>query len=378
MTLKLKGMTWSHPRGYDPMVHCSTLFMQETGIEVSWDKRSLQDFESFPVEELAKNYDLIVIDHPHVGQITASECLVPLDSGNQQGILDEYLQHSVGPSYKSYFWKGQQWALPIDAAAQVQAYRPDIISQPPKCWEEIIELAKNGQVILPLRSPHALMCFYTLAANQGCPCNTGDGDLINMAEGVKTYRLLDELVSLLDPQCFEMDPIAALEAMSAPNSSFAVMPYGYGYVSYALEGFRPNLLAFSDIPSIVRNGVPAGSVLGGTGIAVSALSEHREEAMKFAYWIASSEVQRLSYAASGGQPGHAMAWHDKHVNLATHGFYSNTLSTLETSFVRPRHNGYMHFQNAASERLSLGLKKREQAETVITDINALYKRSRNR
>ena len=309
MTLKLKGMTWSHPRGYDPMVHCSTLFMQETGIEVSWDKRSLQDFESFPVEELAKNYDLIVIDHPHVGQITASECLVPLDSGNQQGILDEYLQHSVGPSYKSYFWKGQQWALPIDAAAQVQAYRPDIISQPPKCWEEIIELAKNGQVILPLRSPHALMCFYTLAANQGCPCNTGDGDLINMAEGVKTYRLLDELVSLLDPQCFEMDPIAALEAMSAPNSSFAVMPYGYGYVSYALEGFRPNLLAFSDIPSIARNGVPAGSVLGGTGIAVSALSEHREEAMKFAYWIASSEVQRLSYAASGGQPGHAMAWH---------------------------------------------------------------------
>lgn len=375
MTLKLKGMTWSHPRGYDPMVHCSNIFMQKTGIEVSWDKRSLQDFESFSVEELAKNYDLIVIDHPHVGQITESECLVPFGM-NEKHNLSDYKKHSVGPSYDSYFWKGEQWALPIDAAAQVQAYRPDILSQPLECWEEVMELAKNKQIILPLRAPHALMCFYTLAANRGYACNTEDGDLISVTEGIETYRLLEELASFIDPKCFDMDPIAALEAMSASGSSFAAMPYGYGYVSYALEGFRPNLLTFTDIPSIDRNGLPAGSVLGGTGIAVSAFSKHREAAIKFAYWIASSEVQRTSYAVAGGQPGHALAWHDKNINLATRDFYSNTLSTLKSSYVRPRHNGYMYFQNAASERLSVGLKNHEQAETVINDINALYRRSR--
>jgi len=48
----LKGMTWSHPRGYDPMVACSSLWKQTTGVAIEWDKRSLQDFESFPVEEL--------------------------------------------------------------------------------------------------------------------------------------------------------------------------------------------------------------------------------------------------------------------------------------------------------------------------------------
>ncbi|TIP82858.1 MAG: carbohydrate ABC transporter substrate-binding protein, partial [Mesorhizobium sp.] len=58
----LKGMTWSHPRGYNPMVACSALWKQRTGVAVEWDKRSLQDFESFPVEELARAYDLIVID----------------------------------------------------------------------------------------------------------------------------------------------------------------------------------------------------------------------------------------------------------------------------------------------------------------------------
>src|SRR5690606_14098671 len=76
---KLRGMTWSHPRGYDPMVACAKLWKEKTGVEIEWDKRSLQDFESFPVEELARAYDLIVIDHPHVGQITSEGCLAPLD-----------------------------------------------------------------------------------------------------------------------------------------------------------------------------------------------------------------------------------------------------------------------------------------------------------
>ena len=78
-------MTWSHPRGYDPMVACSALWKEKTGVEIMWDKRSLQDFESFPVEELARAYDLIVIDHPHVGQITAEGCLAPLDVVGPRG-----------------------------------------------------------------------------------------------------------------------------------------------------------------------------------------------------------------------------------------------------------------------------------------------------
>ncbi len=45
--ITLKGMTWSHPRGYDPVVACAELYLKETGVTVEWDKRSLQDFESF-------------------------------------------------------------------------------------------------------------------------------------------------------------------------------------------------------------------------------------------------------------------------------------------------------------------------------------------
>ena len=134
---KLKGMTWNHPRGYDPMVATSALWQAQTGVEIEWEKRSLQDFEGFPVEELARNYDLIVIDHPHVGQITAEKCLAPLDVPGREAELQAIAAASVGQSYASYNWEGRQWALPIDAAAQVMAFRADLLPHPPARWEEV-------------------------------------------------------------------------------------------------------------------------------------------------------------------------------------------------------------------------------------------------
>ncbi len=130
MSVVLKGMTWNHPRGYDPMVACSQSWQEKTGVEIRWEKRSLQDFEAFPVETLARNYDLIIIDHPHVGQITGENCLLPLDVPGREAERQALSAASVGPSYRSYAWNERQWAFPIDAATQVQAWRPDRTDRP--------------------------------------------------------------------------------------------------------------------------------------------------------------------------------------------------------------------------------------------------------
>ena len=60
-------MTWNHPRGLDPLVAHARMWEQSRGVSVDWDARSLEDFEAFPLDELAGKYDLMVIDHPHVG-----------------------------------------------------------------------------------------------------------------------------------------------------------------------------------------------------------------------------------------------------------------------------------------------------------------------
>jgi len=370
--IKLKGMTWSHPRGYDPMVAGATQWLSDKGVEIEWEKRSLQDFETFPVEELARNFDMIVIDHPHVGQITKEGCLLPLDVPGREAELKALADGSVGQSFPSYNWQGHQWAFPLDAATQVQAWRPDLIKKPATSWAEVLELARTGKVLLPLRSPHSLMCFYTFAANNGSPCAT-EGALIRLEDGVTAFEQLREIAALVKPECFSMDPIAVFEEMAKPDSGIACVPLIYGYVNYAMPGFRDRLIRFADIPAGVK-GV-AGSALGGTGIAVSAFTKHPQAAIDFAYWIASGAVQKGLYAASNGQPGHAEAWEDDSVNAATSDFYRDTRATLEGAWVRPRHDGYMPFQEAASERINKGLQGNEPAEQVIADLNRLFRES---
>ncbi|MBC2884298.1 extracellular solute-binding protein [Ochrobactrum sp. CM-21-5] len=371
-SIKLKGMTWSHPRGYDPMVACAQVWAKEKDVSIEWEKRSLQDFETFPVEELARSFDMIVIDHPHVGQITKEGCLLPLDVASREEELKALADGSVGQSFPSYNWQGRQWAFPLDAATQVQAWRPDLMPDAATSWVDVLRLARDGNVLVPLRSPHSLMSFYTLAANAGTPCAV-EGELIGLEAGVRAFEQLRELAALVKPECFDMDPIAVFEEMAKRDSQIACSPLIYGYVNYAMPDFRENLVRFADIPSGAA-GV-AGSALGGTGIAVSAFTKHPDAAIDFAYWVASGNVQKGLYAASNGQPGHSAAWEDNVVNNAASDFYRDTRPTLEGAWVRPRHDGYMPFQEAASERINKGLRRNEAAQQVVADLNRLFRAS---
>jgi multiple sugar transport system substrate-binding protein len=367
-------MTWSHPRGYDPLVACSKLWRETTGVEIQWDKRWLQDFEAYPIEELARRYDLIVIDHPHVGQVTREGCLKPFDDPARAAEREALERASVGSSSASYLWQGRQWALRIDAATQVTAWRPDLIDAPPRLWSDALDFARAGAALCPMRPPHSLMILYTLTGNLGRPCVIEGPDLVDAGAGAEAYERMRELTALLDSRCFAFDPIDVFEAMAAPESRIACAPLIYGYVSYSHEGFRPRRILFADIPPLGRDG-PVGSALGGTGIAVSALSTQIEAASDFAYWVASGEAQAGPYAASGGQPAHAPAWEADAVNAPVGEFYRATRRTLDGAWLRPRHDGYVAFQEAAAKLLNEALQSGAGEKETIARINALFRAS---
>lgn len=366
----MRGMTWDHPRGVDPLLAASREWKRLTGKAIVWDRRSLQDFETYPVEELARQYDFIVIDHPHVGQVADAGCLVALDQLCDADTLADIAAGSVGLSYPSYYWKGHQWALPIDAATQVQAWAPARLAAPLQSWEDILVLAEAGTLALPLRAPHSLMTLFSLCGLDGVPLNV-DGPHLFPAQAAKAYDRLLQLTDRLDPAAYHQDPIAVLEAMGNADSTIAAAPFIYGYVSYALDGFRPTRIAFHDLPVTGAAG-PAGSALGGTGLAVSSHSQHQADAAAFATWVASGPVQSSLYAPSGGQPGHADAWEDADINRQTADFYRATRATLDAAWLRPRHTGYMAFQQQGSDRLNQALRSRESADSIIAALNRIF------
>ena len=83
--ITLRGMTWDHARGFDPMVATSAAYARtHPGVTITWERRSLQAFADRPISEMAATYDLMVIDHPHVGEVAKQGNLLPLDGRAKQ------------------------------------------------------------------------------------------------------------------------------------------------------------------------------------------------------------------------------------------------------------------------------------------------------
>ena len=103
----LKGMSWDHPRGYDPMVASAKAFNEiYPEVKIIWEKRPLQAFADRPIEKMAFDFDLMVIDHPHVGEASRKDLLLELDTYPEyKDQLLSLSKNSVGLSHKSYYFK---------------------------------------------------------------------------------------------------------------------------------------------------------------------------------------------------------------------------------------------------------------------------------
>lgn len=353
---------------------------QHPGVVIEWEARSLQEFGDASVQALADRYNLVVIDHPFMGEVARQGCFLPLDEYISNNQLRELDTESVGRSQQSYCFEGHHWALAIDAAAQVAGFRADLLDRAgvevPATWREVFELAKmrRGFVSLALSPIDALICFFTLCANSGEPPFTGERDKI-ISDDIAEYALacLRRLAQHSIKDALSANPIAIWERMSS-SDDIAYCPLAFGYANYSRMGYRPNLISFASIPSSNSHG-PVGATLGGTGLAISKKFKHIELAVDYALWVASSECQRTLYVESGGQPSSRTAWLDKDANRLTNGFFAATLPVLENSWVRPRFAGFIDFQNAAAEVIGRFLKDELPSHSTLKSLNELYRHS---
>ena len=373
--ITLKGMTWDHPRGYDPMIATSNVFSKKhfDKIELQWSKRSLQAFADRPIQDMTNEFDLIVIDYPHVGEVAAKGLLAQLDTPHYDKQLMNLRNETVGLSCDSYKINHHQWALPIDAATQVAVRRHDLIEKLPVNWNDLIELSRNKKVMWPLKPVHAISSFYSIYNNIGKSFDPLNKNFVEKKQGIKTLEMMRTVSNFLSKECLSMDPILVAEEMSESNNIY-YCPYLYGFSNYSREGFRKNILSYVDVMDLSGKG-PAGTHLGGTGIAVSNHSQNKDYAIEYAYWIASSECQKNIFYSSGGQPGNSVAWEDQKINTEINNFFRNTRDTLEKSWVRPRHNGYMNFQDEAGNIINEFLYKYIDEIKVYEKLKSEYKKS---
>lgn len=373
----LKGITWGHSRGYTPLAAYSQRFSEiYPGVEVVWKKRTLQEFADFPIEKLTKEFDLLIIDHPWVGCAAAMECVLPLDEYLSKDYLRNQSQNSVGASHQSYFYQQHQWALAVDAATPAASYRDDLFRKNhtavPDDWSDLMYLAKKKKVAAPAIPIDLLMNFYTFCIAHGKEPFTKDDEVIDNETGLLALETMREFYSFLDKKMFSCNPIAVAELMTKTDD-YWYCPFAYGYSNYSRQGYAENILKYTSL--IKFNGQRLRSTIGGTGIAVSTFSNHKEWAIKFAEEIASEKCQSTFYVQHGGQPGHKAAWLNEDANYLCNDFFRNVLPVMENGYMRPRYNGYLHFQDRAGEPLQQFLMNGGNSLQLLKKMNQLYHQS---
>lgn len=376
-TIVLNGITWGHSRGITPLLAASQRYAElHPDVEIRWSKRTLQEFADFPIEKLTTQYDLLIIDHPWVGCAAATNCVLPLNNHLPAEYLQDQLKNSVGYSHQNYNYKNKQWALAIDAATPVASYRKDLFDKSemtiPQTWQGLIALAKTGVVAMPAIPIDMLMNFYSFCIAHGQTPFANEETIIDEETGVAAIETMKELYALLDKKMFSCNPIAVAELMSSTDD-YLYCPFAYGYSNYSRTGYAKKLLHYKDVVTFKNNKLK--TTIGGTGLAVSAFSKHKEIAVDFAAMVVSGECQRTLYVQHGGQPGHRSAWMEADANNLTHDFFTNVLPAMDNGYIRPRYNGYLHFQDNAGLPLQKCIMENGSPVNALYKMNEIYQQS---
>jgi multiple sugar transport system substrate-binding protein len=377
----LRGMTWKHDRGLAPMLATAAQFAEShPDVRIEWEVRSLQGFADHPIRDLAEEFDLLVLDHPFMGTVAKGGYLVLLDNYISAEVLSSLRSESVGASHESYFYRGHQWALAIDAAAQVAGYRPDLLAAAgmtvPSTWDEVAELARirKGFVTAPLLPVDSFCGFLTLCTSFGeTPFAAGSRKVVGKEAGEAALQQLKALAECGIKEAHEMNPIAVWEKMSTTDE-IAYCPIGFGYSNYARPGYRRAPIHFTNIPSRPPRG-SVGSVLGGAGLAISARCKELSAAIDYAVWVASADCQKTIYVYSGGQPGNRKAWIDPGINKMSNYYFEATLPTLDQAFLRPRFSGFVEFQSQASLLISNFLLGKYSSAATLDSLDECFRKA---
>ncbi len=374
----LRGITWNHSRALPPLVAASQRYEElHPGIRIQWEKRSLDEFGHAQLATLSQSYDLLIVDHPMLGDVHREHTLANLLPMLQPGAFEELESDALGPCLASYQYGGALYALPVDAAAPAASFRPDLLErhgyQPPVNWEQLIELAKRGLVRMPGFGADLFLNFMAMCVSRGGVVLTED-QLFDRPIAMHCLDELRELASYIPESIYGMNPIALYEAM-ASRDEFAYCPFAYTYSNYSRPGFASNLLKFAN-PVSLRGGSALRTILGGTGIAISAHCTKTAEALDYCLFVSGRRCQSMLYGICGGQPASRAAWHDPLLNAVSSDFFGRTLMSVETAYVRPRYPGYIALQRVGGEPIIDHLRNRTTATQALERVEELYRQSR--
>jgi multiple sugar transport system substrate-binding protein len=258
-------------------------------------------------------------------------------------------------------WKGLLYAVPYNSNTQLLWYRSDLVPNPPKTWDDMIndsiELAKQGKPhlieIQGAQYEGVVVWFNTLIESAGGSILNNSATGISMgAPAVKALQIIQRLAKspAADPSLsVQMEDQNRL-AMEDGSAAFEL---NYPFVYPSMKADKPDLFKnfkWAQYPS-VNPGEPSHVTIGGIDLAISKYSKHPAMAFQAALCLRNRDNQKVAATKGGLPPTLADLYNDPSLQ-ADYPFRQDILTALQNASVRPKTPAYQNVSIVISHAIS--------------------------
>ncbi|MEJ3750649.1 ABC transporter substrate-binding protein [Actinomycetes bacterium KLBMP 9797] len=284
----------------------------------------------------------------------------------------------AGP-LESASYDGKLYAAPKNTNVQLLWYRTDLVPQPPRTWDEMIQQAldlkaqgKPYQVITMGAQYEGLVVLYnTLVASAGGHIIDDEGTKAEMDAGaVRALEILHRFATagVTSPSFTNTIEDNARLEFQAGNSAFEL---NWPFVYPAMQGDAPDLAAkvrWARYPG-VDAATPSKVTIGGFNLAVSKYSKHPEESFEAALCIRDAEHQKFSAINDGVPPTIESVYADPEMTKA-YPMKDEILAELRDAANRPLTPAYQNVSTVMSAILSppSGIRPEQTAKELRTAV----------
>lgn len=304
-------------------------------------------------------YDLVYMDVAWVPKFAAQGWLRPLDEDFTPELQKDFLPGDLAGSR----FEGKLYRLPLQSDGGMLFYRSDLVSQPPKTWDELRAAAQKTQrppelwgFVFEGKQYEGLVCVF-LEALWGFG---GDVFALDAPPGVKALSFLRDTVGTIAPP--SVLTFQEEEARRAFQEGHAVFMRNWPYAWKMLQAEGSPVRGKVGVAP-----VPGGAAtLGGWGFGVSAYSRHPKEAWAFAWFSARPEIQRLAFERGGILPTRRALYSDPRL-LATAPYLRGWETILAGARPRPLVPNYARLSDSLQEHVSAALSGQETPEKAAAE-----------
>lgn len=275
------------------------------------------------------------------------------------GAEKEKVTENVFPNViETASFEDKLYAAPFNTNTQLLWYRKDLVKQPPKTWDEMIEQAEGlkeaGTIQVQANRYEGFMVWANaLIESAGTPILSGP-ETVELKQGPteKALGVMGRLArsSAAPSNLSTSDEDTARLGFEAGESAF-MTNYTFAYASAQAEA--PEIgkeMGFARFPRVAAN-KPSKPPLGGFNLAVSAFSDNQDVAFEATACLAGKDSQKTAVELDGLPPSRSDLYTDKAVTKAYPGFAGLVKESIEAAGPRPTTPAYQDVSSALQRTL---------------------------